>query len=164
MEAKRSAPVGARSCAVDCGEGETSLAIHADADQGGCRDPHVWNGDALLKWYAGGHLVGSEAITFGVECSALPEGDHLTDSEKRRLLTLQLVCDQARRQYGAPPGVIDIRIDEDYPIPPTGPVLERARWRLDSGGFCHGSGIMNVAAPMAGARLVDLRVGSLGNA
>lgn len=137
-------------------QGESSLAIHADIDQGGCRDPHTWDGDALLKWYAGGQLTGSEKITFRVECSALPEDDGLTDVEMRGLVTLQLVCDLARRRYGAPPGVIDLRISED-PMPS----LVRARWRLDSGGYCHGHGIMNVAAPPTGARLANLRTGSL---
>jgi hypothetical protein len=131
-----------------------------DADQGGCRDPHAWDGDALLKWYAGGRLVGSETITFGVECPALPEDDRLTDDEKRRLMTLQLVCDLARRKYGAPPGVIDIRVGaESLPFEPD-LLLRRARWRLDSGGFCHGTGIMNVAAPPTGGRLVNLRTNS----
>lgn len=124
----------------------------------------TWQGDALLKWYAGGHLVGSEAIVFGVECSALPQDDHLTDPEKRRLLTLQLVCGQARQQYGAPPKVVIVRIDGEHTFPLKDPALEQAHWRLDSGGYCHGSGIMSVAAPTTGARLVNLRTGSLGNA
>lgn len=123
----------------------------------------TWTSDALLKWYAGGRLAGSEKIIFDVECSALPEDDHLTDAEKRRLATLRLVCDQARRQYGVPPKVVIIRTGGDYALPPKAPHLEQARWRLDSGGFCHGSGIMNVAAPPSGARLVNIRTGSTDN-
>ncbi|MFE0472689.1 hypothetical protein ACFW2V_13840 [Streptomyces sp. NPDC058947] len=139
-------------------QGETSLAIHTDTDQGGCRDPHVWEGDASLKWYAAGRLVGEEAITFGVECSALPEDDRLADYDLRRLVALQLVCDHARRQYGAPPTVITVLTNEDRLTPsPVDLPVSRARWRLDARGYCHGSGIMSVAAPPSGARLTNVK-------
>lgn len=116
----------------------------------------AWQGDARLRWFAGGQQVGVEKIAFGVECPALPEDDRLTDADLRRFVTLQLVCDHARRRYGAPPRVVDVWTAEDRlelsPYPP----VSRARWRLDSAGFCHGSGIMTVAAPPPGARLTNV--------
>jgi hypothetical protein len=72
-------------------------------------------------------------------------------------VSLQLICDDAGRRYCTPPRVIDIWTDEDrLMVSSVDLPMSRARWRLDSAGFCHGSGIMNVAAPPPGARLTNV--------
>jgi hypothetical protein len=117
----------------------------------------TWQGEARLRWFAGGQQVGLEKFAFSVECSVLPEDDRLTDEDLRRLVSLQLICDDARRRYGASPRVIDVWTDEDRLMPSSVDLpMSRARWRLDSGGFCHGTSIMNVAAPPPEARLVNV--------
>lgn len=113
-------------------------------------DATSWSGTAQLKWYALGSLVGEDLLAFEVECPILPEDERLQPVELRRLATLQLACAEAER-YGIPPRVVTIRLIEDDLLPVG---MDRARWRADSGGFCHGAGILQVAAPPAGSRLI----------
>jgi len=118
----------------------------------------VWKGAALLKWYAGDQLVGEESLSFGVEYPNLPEGEPMPDADRRRLVTLQLVCDRARRQYGVPPRKVSISTDEGD----IQPVSIGAHWRAGSADFCHGSGILRVSPPPPEYRMTDLLSGTFG--
>lgn len=112
-----------------------------------------WKATAKLRWFAGGHQVGEEHLSFEVECPELPQDDRLDPEGVRRLVTLQLVYADTRARYGTPPLTVDIQVAEDEPA--IGP--NRARWRSGSG-FCYGTGIMQVAPPPPEARLVDLKI------
>jgi hypothetical protein len=138
-------------------QGETSLAIHKDADEGGCRDPRMesWSGSARLDWIAGGRQVGQESLTFTVHCMEQPQEPGLKPIDMRRLVTLQLVCAEARKRYGVPPRSVRVDVEMGLDDSTTEPVLSRARWRLGQG-FCHGMGILGVASPPPGARLADI--------
>lgn len=114
----------------------------------------TWKATAQLAWFRNGRQVGEDRYSFEVECPAPPQDDRLLPINMNRLVTLQLMCVEAERRYGVPPRVVQIRLDgDDLGVVPS---LDRARWRAD-GGFCHGTGIMGVAVPPPGARLVDVQ-------
>lgn len=115
----------------------------------------TWNGTAKLGWFAGGDQVGEEHFSFKVECTELPESD-LLPNNVRRDVTLKLVCDEARSRYGVPPHTVDIEIGVHRDYSPA-LLAASARWRMDSGDFCYGTGIMRVSPAPPVAKLVSLK-------
>lgn len=109
-----------------------------------------WTARSIFTWHTGGGAV--TGFAFAVECPELVESEPgLNEQGLRRLMTLRLVCAETAR-YAVPPREVRIWLDGDD----SEPALTRARWRSGIG-FCHGSFIMKVAAPLDGAQLTDLR-------
>lgn len=112
----------------------------------------AWTGAATLTWTRTGEVTGTIRYRFTVEPPRpLPcRTRELSERDARRILTLDLMCQQAAYRFGVPPNRVHIDLSDGDE---TGEVTDARWWE---GRFRYGSGILRVNDPEPGARLVDL--------
>lgn len=112
-----------------------------------------WTGTATLTWTHTAEATGTIRYAFTVQPPRpLPYWTRgLSERDVRRILTLDLVCQQAAHRFSVPPDKVHIYLADDDGE--AGEVTD-ARWW--DGRFRYGSGIMRINDPEPGARLADL--------